>query len=635
MKTLLCFLIFSAVALAQPYNCTSNGTGGGVWKTNTTWNNCGGGYPGQTSCNDTASIAYTDTVTHNDICVKQLMIQGGTLRFDASKPSYVLINSTGSTWQTDMWGIGVCGFYDATHGHLDWSAATLTNYIIVDSYDGVHPFAVGNYSGTPCTAYGDPQIQLGSVVFTPRCGLSGSVPCITSNVTDQGHLGSSANGAVFNGSYLPLFGFVTVTNTVFYNTTGPMIQTGGGYSQVPSTASLNRSNNVALNPADNSRMVLDTYQPDSPATDTLNYNAYFDTATNTPGGHVGPFTFGATYTNTPGKVSGSYDVVGGVNANSDCLALPFSKANVTNSFDHWTCDGAAEMYASNLTTLVNTSYMRLTSGTVNGSWQGILAAPYGGTYYTSSHDSAVERGSNSGSLGMLTIDSSTYVTMDHDTVIQTLPDAANGAGFQWGEGSGAGLAATFSQNTNSINVGSTNGIAPQNSNSTFVTSGAGCTAAVGVCNNNAPTVPAVLPVYHGCLNTTGCRAAGNTTPYLTSVFGAGYDDGTHVHPNVIYGDKTSVPVFLDPFRGLPKYDFLAGGPGTMANVANCMAVYRNPLVSLIGIVCIGNPNLYDPKLLWKFMDAGIKPVTVNLASAANDGTYIGATSPLVMGSWAM
>lgn len=136
---LLAVWFFFSSSPAYAAACVSNGSGN--WTSAATWTSCGGGYPGQTNNNDTATIANGHTVTLNanpTNPIANLTVQsGGTFNGNSStltisgsggapglavagafygqSGTVIFNNSIGATAQTlNVSGVGLIEFYNVT-----------------------------------------------------------------------------------------------------------------------------------------------------------------------------------------------------------------------------------------------------------------------------------------------------------------------------------------------------------------------------------------------------------------------------------------------------------------------------------------------------------------------------------------
>lgn len=125
----------------------------------------------------------------------------------------------------------------------------------------------------------------------------------------------------------------------------------------------------------------------------------------------------------------------------------------------------------------------------------------------------------------------------------------------------------------------------------FVTSG---TDSVGVWNNN----------YSG-YNAGAWVALGG--------MGTNVDDGTHHHPNVLYGDTTYDPKFVTTYRSWAQCDAILGGPGTEANLFTQLYNRWNG----------SNPANYTAQNIYNCMHAAYAPREIRLAGR-------GAVSPVLI-----
>jgi len=601
----------------------SNGSGGGNWSTTGTW--AGGVVPGSTAA---AWIKSGDTVTiTGNVTVGQITVLG-SLKTDGAAAHTLSIVSTGSSWQTNMWGIVLC-----PNGVLDWSAATLANYMTFGS-SSANPVAIFGENGASygCSGYGDQTIKINYTVFTSACGTSvGPTACVYANNNYGSNPGVVITNSVFNGSYQPLLAYGRGTAHVFDNNyiTGVGCAASNGAAVSDSsgnTGTIDMSYNTLVSPAGNCLLYYGLYLPSG--AQTYLSDAVFDTASYQTGiAYLGAGTLAAA-------ITASYPIIGSVNTTSHCASFAATgTATYYVSVDHAICDGATSMQINSGGAYERVSFSRFVTGITNNTWQGSTIENLGSSNVLSSYNSSVMLGNNAGNQCNLTIDGPTGSVINHDTCIMSLPDSQTSVGVEPGEGTTAPLAATSFTLENVLITGTTWGTINENPYNTFSTN---CAWGGGLCNNDIPPALISCPMLWGCGSTT-CAAGtlptscGNTLPYNpTTATGGHWDNGTTPHPNSIYGDQSINPVFADPFRTLAGYDKYLGQPGALANVASCLGLLNTPLAAVIGVSCTGTPANYAPALLWNWMDRGVKPLQVSLATGASDGTQFGATQPVCL-----
>jgi len=606
----------------------------GYWNAPSTWTSCGGSYPG---LSDTAVIGYTVTINANISITNITVTSGGRLQADGVAPHSITIDSTGTAWQTNMFGIVLCG-----GSTLDFTAATLANYLTIGSFGNAYPYAIASVTepSGACTSYGDPTIKLAYTSFQSPCGSQAtSVYCINNTNFYYENPGLVVTNSVFVGAYQPIAAYglgaaVSIQNNLFENSSCAPFPPGIVYDDGPAPGSLSFSSNTAMSPAGNCAMFWSDSTPSGAV--TMSQNGWFDNATYT--GNL--FSFDGAAWSLASPFTAQLNVLGSVNANSRCGQAPGSadasepviwKQNVSDG-----CVFTSYSYGS----YIDSSFNRNVTGVVNNIYQGsgseILASGPVNTGTVSSYDSTVMLGNNSGNDGIFWMGSSAVLqspVVNHATIIMTLPDSEQSCGIQFGE-AGAGYYNTLGTIKNSLVTGASVGIKAGNPAGTFSTA---CSWGGGACNNLTPPALTSCPMVYGCGNAdcvAGTRPAscGNLAPYYPSnALGENFDNGIAPHPSITYGDSTANPVFADPFRNLAKYDSLMGGPGTMVNVANCLALYNTPLAAVAGVTCVGSPSNYAPFLLWNYLNQGIRPLQISLATGADDGTQYGAVGPICLG----
>jgi len=104
--------------------------------------------------------------------------------------------------------------------------------------------------------------------------------------------------------------------------------------------------------------------------------------------------------------------------------------------------------------------------------------------------------------------------------------------------------------------------------------------------------------------------------------GAGYDDGIHNHPNVLYGDipDATNPQFIDPTRRPTGYSTQCGGEGTIADLGTQYS-YRDGLGATYN-------SCYDTSKMLLWLQIGFMPLNQKLAQAGFGRTFVGAIPPL-------
>jgi hypothetical protein len=277
------------------------------------------------------------------------------------------------------------------------------------------------------------------------------------------------------------------------------------------------------------------------------------------------------------------------------------------------------------TPFVTTDHTRTISAT-SFQTQSLSGGCQGGSYYTSEYDSSVSL-TPAPAVGSQYIDNVTLCSVLHGTAIAGTPTALQ-YGTYYGEP--GGFSSFLGTNMDSLYTGALANpdgsfgmldqqVTPAN---TFAPT---CTWGGGICNNNVPGPNAANPL------------SGNMQAYnpLTAV-GNGWDNGSVVHGAAgsysAYGDTGYPTTYVEPTRTIEEWDSLHGGPGTIENFATCLALSRTPLFALTGATCAGNYGTGDMlQNLWNYFDEGVKPLNLNVATGAHDGTFQGATSPVCLG----
>ncbi len=131
-----------------------------------------------------------------------------------------------------------------------------------------------------------------------------------------------------------------------------------------------------------------------------------------------------------------------------------------------------------------------------------------------------------------------------------------------------------------------------------------------------------MPDFNGVGVHHNVNAAGNG--YLVAAFGENYWDGSHQHPDPVYGDSQVNPVFADPGRRAEGYDSWIGGPGTAADLAEGLA-------ARCGLLGTWDPD-YDPVRIYTWVRAGFTPTNPAINGLADDGSYAGAVQPVLTGA---
>jgi hypothetical protein len=193
--------------------------------------------------------------------------------------------------------------------------------------------------------------------------------------------------------------------------------------------------------------------------------------------------------------------------------------------------------------------------------------------------------------------------MDHDTFVGTNGQGAGPQLIGFGESGGPTLLNQFS---NSIGLYDANGI--DNSSATYITTGTG---SVGVYNNDlfGQTVQAY------CTNGFNCA---------TGAVDHGFDNGSTIHPNAIYGDISVNPNFVNgtQYSAIDtrwiNCDTSLGGTGSVANMFQTV---------MGGRAVNGYVPPYTPAQVVACLRAPWVPTNAAIATASSSGGYIGAMPP--------
>jgi hypothetical protein len=646
MRSLLAILALFSFSLSAVTTVTSNGTGGGPANSTSTW--AGGVVPNGTGY--AVVIAASDTVTDNipTWTVGGLIQVEGDLKLDGAGIRNYLFASTGTVWGTSMFGFDVC-----QSGTLDFSASTQSNYVTVNSVNGTSPIAF--HADSSCGSYGDAVWNLQNVIVASPCGSSAaSIQCINVGFGNSGSTPSfQLIDAVFSGGGWDAIqahsvwgngGSTLIENNLWIgfsadtgcNSGTALICDYTNYSEKPILV----ENNVAMNPQSAMTFYQGATSPNEAFSLTLSGNGWFSSSA-----YEGPLLGAGSWGgNLLSPILTQYNVVGDVattyysnsNTPDSIVLVPSNTTNIhTDQYEIYDGTGQAggtgtAIYQYNIGITPNVRSVNACQGC-----GGVLQ--YNGSANTTNflfaHNVCVTRNvglvigsepvntnicfhsiGNGGTNG---------TTESHNTVIASLPDAAGESqGLSPGESTGNADVNVIAKDN--LVFGWTYGIEPDTSNTYNATA---CTWGGAACNN---------------------WTAGNTNNYSPSAAqGNHWDNGTAAHPSATYGDISSVsPVWsnmpsgsstgyagVGPYRGLVDYDALIGGPGTMADLANCMALFNVPLAATAGITSVAPPSKCDPHIIYATMASWYQPLNINQAKAASDGAMPGAFPPLVMGSW--
>ncbi|HLI62714.1 MAG TPA: hypothetical protein VKV05_04900, partial [Terriglobales bacterium] len=238
--------------------------------------------------------------------------------------------------------------------------------------------------------------------------------------------------------------------------------------------------------------------------------------------------------------------------------------------------------------------------------QGIIESP--GHYFRFANNILIVESTvaSGGMIGTLAYVSPSVFQYDNNTIF-FVETAAQDQCVNLGDTSGSGSAIAspswFRSNLlNGCNTGIVNNV-----NDTFSTSQ--CDSA-GVCNN---LVHATTRDYCVAVN-------GACSP--TSHGSSGWDDGTHYHPNSLYGDlpDSTDPYFVNPTLRPTGYDSYCGGPGTLADLGTQFSYRIGPQLGTY------NP-CYNVASMLAWLQAGFAPQNLALKTAGFGGTYVGAIPP--------
>lgn len=244
------------------------------------------------------------------------------------------------------------------------------------------------------------------------------------------------------------------------------------------------------------------------------------------------------------------------------------------------------------------------AGSASGGWfrngaadttgQGTGAIVYGGSWSVSGAVAVFE--SSNDNIGFLAYNGAT-ATFDHLTVHGKSPlGTLSGSGLLYGD-SGT-LPAVGCKGRSCLLTSITKAI-----RDTGGTSG----------STYAVDTPPGAGVHH---NATFDVQADYETTATDPQGGTGFTDGTHLHPDAVYGDLDGVdPGYEDPGRTPATWGVSMGGAGTLADLAARFG-------SRCGLV--GPDAGYTVAALHDYLQAGFAPTDAAYSAAAHDGTTIGA-----------
>lgn len=209
---------------------------------------------------------------------------------------------------------------------------------------------------------------------------------------------------------------------------------------------------------------------------------------------------------------------------------------------------------------------------------------------------------------------------DHNTLVY--PPGVNTAqanrfGYVIANGEGGGGTIQGSIDRNNIGVGSFYGIGSVSTDGTLLNFAPDFNG-VGVHHND---------IFNNATSATPIGLGGNAVMSLAYAFETSGTthivNGTTLHPDASYGDITADPQFLDSTRTMETYDSrVLGGPGTITDLFAQLAKQSG----WGGTYTLSSTPVKD---IHDWIAAGFAPTNPALATAASDGTTMGAVQEIV------
>ena len=575
----ICPATASTCGTPPPPECTAKATGNvtsaATWTCNNTDTTPQDG--------DIVNIGNGYTVTLNGSSlgtttgIPGINISGGaSLVTDGAAMRSILLASTGSTPGTNMYGITIAG------GTFSTAAATSYATRVKLSAPGGNPvFITGSGSGSAITL---------DWFDCEYCGVNAST---YTGIYGDGNTVINTNHFYCFTCYIPVFGYKdtgTITNSTFNLRWGPesIFQFGNGPCG-------NTTNNTDIARTATGDMYTATYNCQG---QSFSGNAFYSaTETNTTDAILSPGNSNVTPMGSAAtlNICSCGALLSGTGYSGD----PYTLSD--NIIDY-----ASIHYGANY---VNSSGNIVTQTSANAGQQGCYIALGQATAASLSREMCWAE-SNSNNFGMLVLGAAganpTQISIQNVSFNIANVNTGGGGVLGMGETNAQTYYLTNSIAKNNILTGGSYGMLTTTYN-TFSTTGC-LTNSVGVCNNLVQAITA-------------------TYSLGTSPAGGGFDNGTTIHPNALYGDLSVSPAFYQ-MRDQPAADKWLGGPGTLADLyAGLADRWCNGCGSFSYAAPFANYNIQQ---IYNYMASGFTPQNASLSGASDGGSYIGAMKPTII-----